>query len=174
MAERDLTYEDLLRILQLVESSSQFAEFHLKYGDIEIDLRKHSATPGEPRGHETAPARPASAPAARPAAPPASPPAPAAAESLVAPKPAAAIPEGMVVIEAPMVGTFYRAPEPGAKPFVEAGQRVAPDTVVCIIEVMKLMNSIPARHAGVVTQILVSDGEAVEFGQPLMVIDPRA
>lgn len=174
MAERDLTYEDLLRILQLVESSSQFAEFHLKYGDIEIDLRKHSAASGEPRGQDIAP-RPAAAPppAAKPAAAPVSPPAPAA-ESLAAPKPAAAIPEGMVVIEAPMVGTFYRAPEPGAKPFVEVGQRVAPDTVVCIIEVMKLMNSIPARHAGVVTQILVSDGEAVEFGQPLMVIDPKA
>ncbi|MFZ5509542.1 MAG: acetyl-CoA carboxylase biotin carboxyl carrier protein, partial [Pseudomonadota bacterium] len=89
-------------------------------------------------------------------------------------RPAPVVPEGMVVVEAPMVGTFYRAPEPGAKPFVEVGQRVAPDTVVCIIEVMKLMNSIAARHAGVVAQILVNDGDPVEFGQPLVVIDPNA
>lgn len=173
MPERGLTYEDLLRILQLVESSSQFAEFHLKYGDIEIDLRKHSAVSAGQRPRESAPAAPAPAapPPAQPAAPPekkAQAPAPTAAS------PAPVVPEGMVVVEAPMVGTFYRAPEPGAKPFVEVGQRVAPDTVVCIIEVMKLMNSIAARHAGVVTQILVNDGDPVEFGQPLVVIDPNA
>jgi acetyl-CoA carboxylase biotin carboxyl carrier protein len=167
--ERDLTYEDLLRILQLVESSSQFAEFHLKYGDIEIDLRKHSAAPGGQRPQERAPAAPAPAPAAPPAQPAAPP-----EKKAQVPAPAPVVPEGMVVVEAPMVGTFYRAPEPGAKPFVEVGQRVAPDTVVCIIEVMKLMNSIAARHAGVVTQILVNDGDPVEFGQPLIVIDRNA
>jgi acetyl-CoA carboxylase biotin carboxyl carrier protein len=69
-----------------------------------------------------------------------------------------------------MVGTFYRAPEPGAHPFVEVGQRVEADTVVCIIEVMKLMNSIPAGCAGVVTHILVEDAQPVEYGQVLVVI----
>jgi acetyl-CoA carboxylase biotin carboxyl carrier protein len=73
-----------------------------------------------------------------------------------------------------MVGTFYRAPEPGAPPFVEPGTRVGPDTIVGIIEVMKLMNSIPAGCAGVVTNVLVGNAEPVEYGQPLIAIDPRA
>ena len=72
-----------------------------------------------------------------------------------------------------MVGTFYRAPEPGAPPFVDTGHSVSADTIVCIIEVMKLMNSIPAGGSGVVTQILVGDGEPVEYGQVLMVIERR-
>jgi acetyl-CoA carboxylase biotin carboxyl carrier protein len=71
-----------------------------------------------------------------------------------------------------MVGTFYRASEPGAGPFVEVGASVAPDTPVCIIEVMKLMNSIVAQCRGTVAEILVGDGEAVEYGQPLIVITP--
>jgi acetyl-CoA carboxylase biotin carboxyl carrier protein len=73
-----------------------------------------------------------------------------------------------------MVGTFYRASEPNAAPFVEAGAMVEADTTVCIIEVMKLMNSIAAGAAGVVTHILVEDGAPVEFGQPIIVIAPRA
>ena len=73
-----------------------------------------------------------------------------------------------------MVGIFYCAPEPGATPFVKVGQRAAADTTVCIIEVMKLMNSIQAGSSGLVTHILVKDGEAVEFGQALVVIDPSA
>jgi acetyl-CoA carboxylase biotin carboxyl carrier protein len=79
-----------------------------------------------------------------------------------------------VVVRAPMVGTFYRAPEPGAAPFVEAGQHVTADTTVCIIEVMKLMNSIPAGCTGVVTHVLVKDAEPVEYGQPLIAIRPDA
>lgn len=93
--------------------------------------------------------------------------------SLSAPtKPVGEVPEGAVVVRSPMVGTFYRAPEPGAKPFVEVGAAVVPDTTVCIIEVMKLMNSIPAQCHGTVTGILVADGEAVEYGQPLIAINP--
>ena len=79
-----------------------------------------------------------------------------------------------MVVRAPMVGTFYRAPEPGAPPFVDLGDHVDPDTVVCIIEVMKLMNSIPAGAYGTVTQILVVDAAAVEAGQPLIVLQPEA
>ena len=73
-----------------------------------------------------------------------------------------------------MMGTFYTAPEPGAPPFVTIGQRVEPDTTVCIIEVMKLMNSIPARARGVVSQVLVDDGATGEAGTPLIVLDPEA
>ena len=80
----------------------------------------------------------------------------------------------LLTVEAPMVGTFYRAPEPGARPFVEVGQVVSPTTTVCIIEVMKLMNSIPAGCNGTVTQVLVEDAEAVDTGQVLIVIDPKA
>jgi len=72
-----------------------------------------------------------------------------------------------------MVGTFYRSPEPGAKPFVEVGQTVTPDTTVCIIEVMKLMNSLSAGSSGRVTHLLVDDAEAVDMGQALIVIDPK-
>lgn len=170
MADRELSYEDLLRILQLVEASSQFSEFHLKYGDIQIDLRKQSA--GSPSMVKAAAAGPATAGEAAPPVAPARP------SDVAAPAPspqapAPVLPEGSVVVKSPMVGTFYRAPEPGAKPFVEIGQSVAADTVLCIIEVMKLMNSIPARSAGVVTHILAEDGEPVEFGQPLLVIDPN-
>jgi acetyl-CoA carboxylase biotin carboxyl carrier protein len=167
VTERDLSYEDLLHILQLVESSSQFSEFHLKYGDIQIDLRKHSAGPSvsfQPSAAD-APSANSIDSAPRPDA--------AALEPL--PRMAgSATPEGAVIVKSPMVGTFYRAPEQGAMPFVEVGQRVAPDTVVCIIEVMKLMSSIAAGNAGVVTQVLVNDNDAVEFGQPLIVIDPNA
>jgi acetyl-CoA carboxylase biotin carboxyl carrier protein len=77
------------------------------------------------------------------------------------------------MIKSPMVGTFYRASEPSAKPFVEIGQLVEASATVCIIEVMKLMNSIPAGQKGIVTHILVEDGEPVEFGQLLMVIEPK-
>ena len=84
------------------------------------------------------------------------------------------MPPGALLLRSPMVGTFYRAPEPGAAPFVQTGQTVEADSTVCIIEVMKLMNSIPAGAAGLVTQVLVEDGAAVEYGQPLLVIEPRA
>ena len=72
-----------------------------------------------------------------------------------------------------MVGTFYKAPEPGARPFVEVGQRVEADTIVCIIEVMKLMNSIPAGTSSVVRDVLVADAEPVDAGQVIIVIDPK-
>ena len=79
------------------------------------------------------------------------------------------VPEGHV-IKSPMVGTFYRASAPGAKPFVEPGQAVKAGDVVCIIEAMKLLNEIEADHDGVVTTILVENGQPVEYGQPLIAL----
>jgi acetyl-CoA carboxylase biotin carboxyl carrier protein len=73
-----------------------------------------------------------------------------------------------------MVGTFYLSPGPGVPPFVEPGTRVEADTTVCIIEVMKLMNSIPAGCAGVVRRVLVNNAEPVEYDQPLIAIEPKA
>jgi acetyl-CoA carboxylase biotin carboxyl carrier protein len=75
------------------------------------------------------------------------------------------------LVSSPMVGTAYRAPEPGAKPFVEIGSEVKAGETILIIEAMKTMNQIPAPHAGTVTQILIEDGQPVEFGEPLMIIE---
>lgn len=79
------------------------------------------------------------------------------------------LPEGHVV-KSPMVGTFYRAPSPGAKAFVEVGQSVNPGDTLCIIEAMKLLNEIEADHGGTIKTILVENGHPVEYGQPLFVI----
>ncbi|MCC7080536.1 MAG: acetyl-CoA carboxylase biotin carboxyl carrier protein [Burkholderiales bacterium] len=91
------------------------------------------------------------------------------AEASGAAETAAAIPAGHVVT-APMVGTFYRASAPGAKPFVEVGQTVAAGEALCIIEAMKLLNEIEADQAGTIKAILVENGQPVEYGQPLFVI----
>jgi acetyl-CoA carboxylase biotin carboxyl carrier protein len=157
LAHDNLTYDDLLRIVELIKTSEQFSEFRLKIGEIEIELRRRSVA--------GAPAPLASS----------SPPAPVAQPAELAPaREAPSWPEGSIVIRSPMVGTFYRAPEPGARPFIDVGQAVEPDTTVCIIEVMKLMNSIPAGAWGTVMQILVQDAAAVEAGQPLIVLQPEA
>ena len=101
-------------------------------------------------------------------------PAPVAAPA-VAPAPAAAAPAAdtakRVTIDSPLVGTLYRAPSPEAAPFVKVGDKVSPDTVVCIVEAMKVMNEIKAEKSGVIRDILVENGSAVEFGQPLFVIE---
>ena len=82
-------------------------------------------------------------------------------------------PAGLVPLEAPMVGTFYRAPAPDADPFVREGDLVDEGQVVCIIEAMKLMNEIEAKVAGRVAKILVDNGQPVEYGQPMFLIEPR-
>lgn len=74
-------------------------------------------------------------------------------------------------IKAPMVGTFYRAPSPDAEPFVEVGDVIKEDDILCIIEAMKLMNEIEAEAKGKIVDILVEDGEAVEYGQPIFVLE---
>jgi acetyl-CoA carboxylase biotin carboxyl carrier protein len=166
-AARAPTYADLVEIVELVRSASQFSEFRLRSGDVEVELRRVDGAPrpapalppraSEPVGGEVTlePERAAlHVPHAR--------------------ADAAELPPGLELVRAPMVGTFYRAPKPGAPPFVEAGARVEPDTIVGIIEVMKLMSSIPAGCAGVVATVLVGNAEPVEYGQPLLAIDPRA
>ncbi len=108
---------------------------------------------------------------------------PAAAPMMAAPLPAAAAAQGTPasapaapaetghVIRSPMVGTFYRASSPGGKPLVEIGQAVKEGDPICIIEAMKIMNEIDADKAGTVTKILVENGQAIEFDQPLVVIE---
>jgi acetyl-CoA carboxylase biotin carboxyl carrier protein len=171
LAHDQLTYDDLLRIVELIRSSEQFSEFRLKVGEIEIELRRR------PEAGALASAAPSPAPATPAASVPSTPSAVASSAIAVdagtrAAAVAPAWPPGSIVVRAPMVGTFYRSPEPGAPPFVEVGQAVEPDTTVCIIEVMKLMNSIPAGARGVVAQIIVENGAPVETRAPLIVIDP--
>jgi acetyl-CoA carboxylase biotin carboxyl carrier protein len=172
LAHHQLTYDDLLRIVELIRSSEQFSEFRLKVGEIEIELRRR------PEAGASASAASSPAPVISAASAPSTPSAatrPAIAVAAGTRAPAATVPAwppGSIVVRAPMVGTFYRSPEPGAAPFVEVGQAVEPDTTVCIIEVMKLMNSIPAGARGVVAQIFVENGAPVETDAPLIVIDP--
>lgn len=80
--------------------------------------------------------------------------------------------EGLIEITSPTVGTFYGAPQPGDPPFVNVGDRVTPEKVVCIVEAMKVFNQIPAEVSGTVRQVLVQDGDAVEFGQALFRVKP--
>ena len=153
-AERIPTYDDLLAIVRLIESGSRFTDFRLRSGDIEVEIHRANGV--------EAPA--AQAPEVRAPAPQSRKPA---ANARVQASP------GAHVIASPMVGTFYRSPEPGAPPFVEEGTRVEPGTIVCIIEVMKLMNSVTAGVHGVVERILADNAQMVEFGQPLIAIRPR-
>ena len=91
--------------------------------------------------------------------------------AVIAPVPQAAT--GEVDIKSPMIGTFYRAPSPEAGNYIEVGASVSPETVVCIIEAMKVMNEIKAEVKGVVTQVLVENAKPVEFGQPLFKVRPN-
>lgn len=110
------------------------------------------------------------APMAAPMVAPAPVAAPAAAPAAPAAAAAPAAPSGHAV-KAPMVGTFYRAASPGAKSFVEVGQAVKQGETICIIEAMKILNEIEADKAGTITQILCENGQAVEYGQPLFIIE---
>ncbi|NCT85550.1 MAG: acetyl-CoA carboxylase biotin carboxyl carrier protein [Comamonadaceae bacterium] len=109
------------------------------------------------------------APAAAPAVPVVTAAAPAAAPAAAAP--AAAPAETGHIVKSPMVGTFYRASSPNAKPFADVGQVVKEGEAICIIEAMKIMNEIEADKSGTITKILCENGQAVEFGQPLFVIE---
>ena len=160
---------DLLRIV----SESGLDEVEVEQNGLRIVVRRNAPPmlmpPSfPPMGYGMpAPAYtpPPAAPAAPPAPPVASAPAPAA-----APAAAPAPPSGFTV-KAPIVGTFYRASSPDAAAFVEVGTQVAKGDVLCIIEAMKLMNEIEAEVSGTVRQILVQDAQAVEFDQPLFIIE---
>ena len=176
-----MDFQDVLQLVELIKSSSNFNELKLRSGDIEIELRRGGANPRVAPTDLSASASVAVAAATAPAQPHAngaSPVAPAQAGpaldlGALPKKPPPASRDDMTVIRSPMVGAVYHAAEPGATPFVKVGQRVEPGDPICIIEVMKLMNSINADCHGVVTEILVVDGEAVEFGQDLFVISTR-
>jgi acetyl-CoA carboxylase biotin carboxyl carrier protein len=162
---RDPTYDDILAIARLIEAGSRFSEFRLKSGDIEVEVKRGSVPhPGPlPKERENS----ASAPPPPPKAAAEAPRNAAANDGAESP---AELPRGTEVIRAPMVGTFYRAPDPSAPPFVQQGSRVEPGTILCILEVMKLMNSVAAGVSGVVTHIFVENAQMVEYGQALIAI----
>jgi acetyl-CoA carboxylase biotin carboxyl carrier protein len=145
----------LKKLIDLVQESG-IAELEITEGEERVRIASGGAVSLTPLA--------AAAPAAA-AAPVAAAPAPAAAAAPV-PAPAA---EGHVV-KAPMVGTFYRAPAPDAKPFVEVGDTVKEGQAICVIEAMKLMNEIEADASGVIKAILVENGQPVEYGQALFII----
>jgi acetyl-CoA carboxylase biotin carboxyl carrier protein len=153
-----LTHDDVERLLRLLETSS-FDEMQLETDGIKILLRRGSASAGDDR----APVPSAYAQPAEPSSRAASPVAVAAVASAAA---------ELFEIRAPILGTFYRSPKPGEPPFVEPGSPVEPQTTVCIVEVMKLMNAVHAGVAGEVVEVLASDGELVEFDQPLLRVRP--
>ncbi|HLR78063.1 MAG TPA: acetyl-CoA carboxylase biotin carboxyl carrier protein [Burkholderiaceae bacterium] len=149
---------DLRKLKTLIDlvSESDISELEITEGDDKVKIVKASPVT------QTVAYMPEQTVVAAPAAA-----APAAAAPAEAPAPAA--PSGHTV-KAPMVGTFYRAPNPGAAPFVEVGQTVKEGDPLCIIEAMKLLNEIEADKSGVIQEILVENGEPVEYGQPLFVI----
>jgi acetyl-CoA carboxylase biotin carboxyl carrier protein len=155
---------DLRKLKTLIDlvSDSNITELEITEAEGKVRIVK-----GAPAGAVyAAPAAAVQAPTITLAAAPA--PAPAAAAA-AAPAAAAAAPEK--VIKSPMVGTFYRSARPGAKPFVEIGDEVTTGQPVCIIEAMKIMNEIEADHSGKIVRMLCENGQAVEFGQPLFVVE---
>ena len=122
------------------------------------------------RGQEAAPQMPGPVMLMPGAAPTAAAPAAAAPAAAAAAEPSGALPAGVVAIESPMVGTFYRSPSPDSEPFAEVGKRVDEESVVCIIEAMKVMNEIKSELRGEIVEILVENGDPVEFGQPLFLV----
>ena len=155
--------EEIKSIVKLM-SENDLTEFKIESEDMHLCIR---------RGSSAAPA-PAIAAAPQVIQAPApqviqAPPAPEAAAPAAAP--AQAVPDKSKIIESPIVGTFYRSATPGADAFVKVGSKVEADQTVCIVEAMKVMNEIKAEKSGVIKEILVENGEPVEFGQPLFVLE---
>jgi acetyl-CoA carboxylase biotin carboxyl carrier protein len=143
----------LKKLIDLVQESG-ISELEVTEGEEKVRIAKHAAPVAANYYAQLPTAAPAAAPA--PAVP--------------AAEVASGLPDGHIV-KSPMVGTFYRAGAPGAKPLVEVGQSVSEGDRLCIIEAMKLMNEIEADASGVIKAILVENGEPVEYGQPLFIID---
>lgn len=165
-----MTEDEVLQILDLVEKSN-FDYLDLEIGDLKLTVSKS----GVPVAAAAAPATVSitqAAPAAPAAAPAAAAPAPAAAvESAPASQPVT-VKEGTVPINAPMVGTFYAQPEPGAPPFVTLGDRVDAETTVGLVEVMKVFNAVSSGAAGTIDEVCVESGQFVEHGQTLFLVRP--
>lgn len=146
---------DIRKIKKLIEliEESDIAEIEIKEGEESVRLSRYSTAQPVVAAAPAVVAGPAAAQASASAAPP-----------------APEEPKGHIV-RSPMVGTFYRSPSPGAKTFVELGQRVNPGDTLCIIEAMKILNQIEADKGGTISKVLVENAQPVEFNQPLFVIE---
>lgn len=147
-----LTDDDVREILRIIDESD-LDELSIETDGFSLHVRKGAAAADARSGDVLSRTPPERAPAT-PLAPP------------------AASTDGLETIPSPMLGTFYRAEAPGAAPFVDVGARVEPDTTVCIIEVMKMMNSVPAGISGVISEIVPENGQLVEYGEPLFRVTP--
>jgi acetyl-CoA carboxylase biotin carboxyl carrier protein len=160
--------QDIQDLKQLIELLKQYqiGEFDLDRGDLKIHLKFNQQETAAPalgdlaRLLQTAPAAAHAAPVAAPAA------------AAQTPAPAADPDAGLHIIKSPMVGTFYSSPSPGAAAFVSPGDHVDKGQVICIVEAMKLMNEIESDAAGEIVKCLVTNGQPVEFGQPLFAVRP--
>jgi acetyl-CoA carboxylase biotin carboxyl carrier protein len=139
----------LVRQLGAALQELGLAEIEVAWGDVRVRVQRPAAAPVQAA---PAPAR--------------------SVESAAAPLVTDVVPAGMVTVEAPMVGTFYRAPSQTAEPYVNEGDVVKEGQILCIIEAMKLMNEIESRASGRIVKIFVENGHAVEYGQPLFLIEP--
>ncbi|MFH0909815.1 MAG: acetyl-CoA carboxylase biotin carboxyl carrier protein [bacterium] len=142
------------KVIELMKEN-ELSEFELAEEGFRITIKRRNG--GEPQVMISAPAQSPMAMVPAAAAAPAKP----------------EVPENTVAIKSPMVGTFYRAASPEAEPFVSLGKEVEEDTVVCIIEAMKVMNEIKAEVKGVIRKVLVENATPVEFGQALFQVEPR-
>jgi len=148
-----MNIEDIKTIVKLM-GEYQLTEFSVEAEGGNIRIRRGGGIPGATAVPAAAPVVPVQAAPVAPAAAP-------------APAPE---PQG-INIESPLVGTFYAAPSPDLPPFVKVGDKVTPDTVICIIEAMKVMNEVKAEKSGVVKEIVAQNGQPVEYGQILMVLE---
>jgi acetyl-CoA carboxylase biotin carboxyl carrier protein len=164
----ELNFTELRELLTVI-NQTDIAEFKLKSGDFELVVRK---------GTQAGEAAPAADTSVRVEAPPALAPMPSLPSATVpqitmqTPPPTSRSTEKLIEIISPMVGTFYRSPAPDEPPFVDVGDRIRTGQAVCIIEAMKLMNELEAEVSGEIAEILVQNGQPVEFGQVLMRVNP--
>ncbi len=168
-----MDWTEVRKLVKLVESSD-IQEVEIERDGTRIRIRKADPPPPvamvpDNTQVNSVPALPPPVPAAAPAASPAPAPPPAPGEAS-APAPVATTHHE---IKSPMVGTFYRSPAPDAEPYIQIGDKITPGQVLCIVEAMKLMNEIEADVSGRVVEILVENGDPVEFGQVMFRIDPN-
>jgi acetyl-CoA carboxylase biotin carboxyl carrier protein len=165
-----MDFEEIKQILDMMREH-ELSEFELERDNFKLRVRKNAA------GHWTTTAPASPHPAYAPAYPPQMP-APGQPPNTYAMPPAASVLTSadaemeLAVVKSPIVGTFFRASEPGAKPFTDVGERVKKGQVLCIIEAMKLMNDITAEIDGEVVKVYVENGQAVQYGERLLAIKP--
>ena len=161
-----MDFDELNRILDMVREH-ELSEFELERDGFKIKIRK-----GMPaQAHFEPPAHHAAAPALPPTGGAFLPPAPA---PVSAPEPASQEDLELAVVKSPIVGTFFRSPDPGAPPFVDVGDIVRKGQVLCIIEAMKLMNEIDSEYDGEVVKVYVENGQPVQYGERLFAIKARS